>query len=164
MKVEFTHAEVVLFLKMYSLFKETLDDRVQILLATGDIEDELADEAKKQKYNEVILENINLSVLIRNLHLEQLVKSITGNDISIIDHSDDSISGTACEACDYIVFESEEDAFYEICPVCGWQNDGSKGSNKYSSANCMTISEYRDSESFKKNIADKIQIYKKLTI
>lgn len=163
MKVEFTHDEVVLFLKMYSLFKETLDDRVQTLLATGDIEDELVGEAKKQKYNEVIFENINISILIRNLHLEKLVKSITGNNISIIDHSDDSISGTACEACDYIVFESKEDAFYEICPVCGWQNDGSKGS-KYSSANRMTISEYRHSESFKKNIAGKIQIYKKLAI
>lgn len=163
MKVEFTHDEVVLFLKMYSLFKETLDDRVQTLLATGDIEDEIAEEAKKQKYNEVILENTNISILIRNIHLEKLVKSITGNDIGIIDHSDDSISGVACEACDYIVFESGEDAFYEICPVCGWQNDGSKGS-KYSSVNRTTILEYRNSESFKKNIADKSQIYKELII
>lgn len=163
MKVEFTHNEVVRFLRMHSLFKETLDDRVQTLLATGDIEDEVVDEAKKQKYNDIILENTKISILIRNVHLEKIVKSISGNDIKIIDHCDEHISGVVCEACNFIVFENEEDAFYEICPVCGWQNDGSEDS-KYSSVNHMSVSEYRNTESFKKNISEKEQVYKKMIL
>ncbi|WGA65566.1 CPCC family cysteine-rich protein [Escherichia fergusonii] len=44
------------------------------------------------------------------------------------------ISGISCKACGYFVFASKEEAFFEICPICNWQNDGKTG-DQYSSCN-----------------------------
>ncbi|PHM59305.1 CPCC family cysteine-rich protein [Xenorhabdus sp. KK7.4] len=147
-KIEFSYSQVMDFLNVYSLFKEGIDERARILIEAGEIEDKLPSEAIKQKYNLIILNNILYSKLLKNSFLEKTVKEITGNDISIIDRDNSLISGTHCPACNYIVFESKEDSFYEICPVCMWQNDGTIGDN-YSSCNHSTINEYTKKDSFK---------------
>ncbi|MDE9564474.1 hypothetical protein KKI93_10435 [Xenorhabdus bovienii] len=68
-----------------------------------------------------------------------------------MDHDDDLIVGIDCAACGYLVFENKEDSFYEICPVCRWQNDG-KLEDEYSGCNHKTMNEYRKTNSFKKLI------------
>lgn len=50
----------------------------------------------------------------------------------------------ACPACEYLVFANTETAFFEICPVCNWQNDGTAGNN-YSSCNRTTLNRYKAS-------------------
>ncbi|MDX7988330.1 hypothetical protein FE392_13485 [Xenorhabdus sp. 12] len=148
MKIEFLYSEVISFLKLHSLFTENVDSRIQLLFELGEIEGELPSEAIKQKYNDVILDNFNYSKLLRNCFFEEIIKDITGNEILIIDRDDNLITGVHCSACNYIVFEDNEDAFYEICPVCRWQNDGSLGDN-YSSCNHGTMNEYKETEFFK---------------
>lgn len=148
MKIEFLHSEVIEFLKMYSLFKGSVDERTQLLIEAGEIEEGLPSEAIKQKYNDVILNNIYYSKLLKNSFFEKIIKDITGNEVSIIDRDDNLISGIHCPACNYIVFENKEDSFYEVCPVCMWQNDGSIGDN-YSSCNHSTMNEYKKTDYFK---------------
>ncbi|PHM66253.1 CPCC family cysteine-rich protein [Xenorhabdus sp. KJ12.1] len=148
MKIEFLYSELIEFLKMHSLFKGSIDERIQLLIEAGEIEEDLPSEAIKQKYNDVILNNVNYSKLLKNSFFEKIIKDITGNEISIIGRDDYLISGIHCPACNYIVFENKEDSFYEICPVCMWQNDGSVGDD-YSSCNHSTMNEYTKKDSFK---------------
>ncbi|CDH24200.1 CPCC family cysteine-rich protein [Xenorhabdus bovienii] len=121
MKIEFLYSEVINFLKTYSLFKENVNERMQTLIDNGEIESGSLVEAEKQKYNDIILNNFHYSKLVKISFLEKEVISITGNDISIIDHDDNLIVGIYCAACGYIIFENKEDSFYEICPVCRWK-------------------------------------------
>ncbi|OAT26126.1 CPCC family cysteine-rich protein [Proteus myxofaciens] len=55
-----------------------------------------------------------------------------------------------CAACHYLVFKDKKESFFEICPVCGWQNDGTKG-NEYSGCNHSSMNDYRQTEDFEKN-------------
>lgn len=148
MKIEFLYSEVIDFLKLHALFKETVDGRVQFLFELSEIEDKQPLEAIKQKYNDIILDNFNYSKLLKNSFFEEIIKDITGNEIIIIDRDDNLIRGVPCSACNYIVFEDKEDAFYEICPVYRWQNDGSSGDD-YSSCNHSSMNEYKNTEFFK---------------
>ncbi|HEM6915404.1 TPA: hypothetical protein U2I36_003099, partial [Providencia stuartii] len=61
MKIEFLYSEVIDFLKLHALFKETVDGRVQFLFELSEIEDKQPLEAIKQKYNDIILDNFNYS-------------------------------------------------------------------------------------------------------
>lgn len=158
MKIQFTHSDVIEFLRLYSLFKEGVSERLQTLIELGCIDEESSYNGVKEKYNKIILENIFYPNLIKNSFLEAKIKEITGNDIIIIDHQDESIDGVACIACGYIVFEDKEDSFYEICPVCGWQNDG-KIADEYSSCNHTTLNEYRKEIDFKNRVALGNEIY-----
>lgn len=47
-----------------------------------------------------------------------------------------------CPCCGYYTFEDAEDAFFEICEVCFWQNDTSE-EHKVSGANHMTLADAR---------------------
>ena len=58
MKIEFTYLDVIEFLRLYSLFKERIPERVQTLIELGYIDNESPSEGIKQKYNKLILENI----------------------------------------------------------------------------------------------------------
>lgn len=152
MKIEFTYSEVIDFIRIYSLFKKTVMDRAQFLSEHGVIDDNFLSVSIKQKYNQLIYDDILLSNLIRNSFWEQVIKDITGNSISIIDHKDDTIKGVCCDACGYIVFDDKDDAFYEICPVCGWQNDSKLG-DEYSGCNHCTMNEFKRMEDFNKKLA-----------
>lgn len=158
MCVEFTHQEVVRFLATYHLFSMTAKERFTSLLACGEIEDDSFSQENAQKYNAIIAQSVKISDLLRNEYLEQAVKVITGNNITIIDHSDATIKGTACQACQYIVFESKEDSFFEICPVCTWQNDGTPN-GEISSANHMTINDFKEQGQFKKALPHAKKMY-----
>lgn len=160
MKIEFTYLDVIEFLRLYSLFKEGISEREQTLIELGCIDQQSSYESAKQEYNKLILDNILYSNLIKNSFLEAKVKEITGNDIIIIDHSDESIDGISCIACGYIVFEDKESSFFEICPVCGWQNDG-KIADEYSSCNHATLNEYKKESDFKDRVAQGSKIYLK---
>ena len=151
MKVEFLREEAVQFLNLYNLFSERIENRAAFLLANGDVDVDadniLLHEAKKQKYNASILANYKIPNTIRNAYLELRVKEIMGLDIVIIDSPDSSINGVACPACNYVVFETKETGFFEICPVCSWQNDGCD-SQEVSSANRTTMEEYIKTKTF----------------
>lgn len=62
------------------------------------------------------------------------------------------ISGISCKACGYFVFASKEEAFFEICPICNWQNDGKTG-DQYSSCNHSTVNDYKKTDFFQNKIA-----------
>ncbi|MGK9176022.1 hypothetical protein KXR87_22860 [Yokenella regensburgei] len=123
MCTEFLRSEVIEFLGYHSLFTLSLDDRTVFLYENGVIDEQSAALAKKQIFNDDLLDNYKISPLVRNKYLEKKIKEITGNDIKIIDHPDSEITGVSCASCGYIVFESQDDSVFEICPVCGWQSD-----------------------------------------
>ncbi|WP_256347973.1 CPCC family cysteine-rich protein [Escherichia fergusonii] len=39
--------------------------------------------------------------------------------------------------------------FFEICPICNWQNDGKTG-DQYSSCNHSTVNDYKKTDFFQK--------------
>lgn len=152
MKIEFTYNEVINFIRTYSLFKKKTEERTQILIENGILDDNLPFDSMKQKYNHIIYDTILFSKLIKNSFWEKIIKDITDNDISILDHKDESISGVCCDACGYIVFEDKEDWYYEICPVCRWQNDG-KIDDEYSGCNHCTLNEFKKTKDFNDRLA-----------
>lgn len=151
MKVEFTYREVMDFIRLHALFSKKLEDRVEALVESGVIEDYLPIEAARQCYNKYIYEDLNYSKLIKNSFWEEVIREICGNDIVIIDHLDSEINGVCCDACGFVVFEDKEDSFFEICPVCAWQNDGKKG-EQYSSSNHCTMVDYKSKEDFDEKV------------
>lgn len=161
MKIEFTHDEVVYFLSSYKTFSLKLNDRARVLFENGIIDSDDAVLAKKQEFNFEIKDAYIISPLIVNKYLEHEIEAITGNAIEIIDHKDEDIHGVTCDACNYVVFENKEDAFFEVCPVCGWQNDGSDPSN-YSGANKTIMYEYVKSMEFQRLISEGGAMYKKI--
>lgn len=111
MKIEFKYDEVIDFIKCHSLLSMSLEERLQTLIESGIIEEENPLEAAKQEYNQEIKDGLVFSLLIKNSFWEATIKEITGNDIRIVDHNDEDITGVNCDACGYIVFEDKEDAF-----------------------------------------------------
>lgn len=152
MKIEFKYDEVIDFIKCHSLLSMSLEERLQTLIESGIIEEENPLEAAKQEYNQEIKDGLVFSLLIKNSFWEATIKEITGNDIRIVDHNDEDITGVNCDACGYIVFEDKEDAFYEICPVCGWQNDGTSGA-EYSGCNHSTMDDYKATADFENRVS-----------
>ncbi|HEJ0119199.1 TPA: hypothetical protein SLO42_003472, partial [Proteus mirabilis] len=73
-KIQTLHSEVITFLKLYSFFNSSVKERIEMLIATGDLDNENAYEAVKQKYNHIILESFNFSKLIKNSYLERRIK------------------------------------------------------------------------------------------
>ncbi|CAI2116733.1 Uncharacterised protein [Serratia entomophila] len=163
MKIEFTYSEVVDFLSSYNMFSLKPNERTRVLFENGVIDSDDVALAKKQEFNLEIKDAYIISPLIINKYLEHEVEVITGNSIEIIDHKDEDIHGLACNACNYVVFESKEDAFFEVCPVCGWQNDGSDP-NDHSSANKTVMHEYIKSMEFKKLISEGEGMYKRVNV
>ncbi|QAV23599.1 CPCC family cysteine-rich protein [Proteus hauseri] len=66
----------------------------------------------------------------------------------------------SCVACHYLVFKDKDEAFFEICPVCGWQNDGTTG-DKYSECNHSTLADYRQTVDFEQNCLQDATFYMK---
>ncbi|PWD56527.1 CPCC family cysteine-rich protein [Pectobacterium parmentieri] len=151
MKIEFMYSEVMTFIGINSLFNKTIEDRVNFLIECGVIDSESPSESVQQKYNKVIYDETVFSILIKNSFWEEVIKNITGNNIVILDHKDDTINGVCCDACGYIVFEDKEDSFYEICPVCAWQNDGRLG-DEYSSCNHGTMDDFKKGKDFNEKL------------
>ncbi|MEQ4922597.1 CPCC family cysteine-rich protein [Proteus hauseri] len=66
----------------------------------------------------------------------------------------------SCIACHYLVFKDKDEAFFEICPVCGWQNDGTK-EGEYSGCNYSTLADYRQAEQFEQRCLQGATFYMK---
>lgn len=158
MCIEFLRSEVVDFLAYYCLFTLSSAERAVFLSENGFIDDDSCDTRNKQIFNEEILDNYRFSSLIRNEHLEERVRDITGNVIKIINHSDQDIVGVPCEACGFIVYENHEDSLFEVCPVCGWQTDLLDG-NGYSKLNKSNLNAYRESSLYKDRVLKYEKIY-----
>ena len=56
-KIQTLHSEVITFLKLYSFFNSSVKERIEMLIATGDLDNENAYEAVKQKYKVLIFLN-----------------------------------------------------------------------------------------------------------
>lgn len=163
MKVEFLYNEVINFLTLHYLFSLSSNERAILLFEGGIIDDESISLSKSQQFNTEIIAIQKISPLIMNSYLEKEVEGITGNKIKIVDRTDDSISGEPCAACNYIVFESADDSFFEICPVCGWQTDV-LDVNGYSSLNRSNIKDYRKTDRHKENALMYTDVYKKFNL
>lgn len=48
-----------------------------------------------------------------------------------------------CPCCHYKTLPQGEDGSYSICPVCFWENDGTRNQEQYSSPNQMTLEQGR---------------------
>ncbi|WP_143047679.1 CPCC family cysteine-rich protein [Thorsellia anophelis] len=64
-------------------------------------------------------------------------------------------------ACHYIVYESSEESFYEICLVCHWQTD-SLSKNGYSNINKVYLKIYKCSDFFKSQVDKYSDMYKRI--
>lgn len=155
---EFIRSEVIDFLSYHALFTLALDDRATFLHENGIIEEPSITLARKQIYNAELLDNYQVSPLVRNKYLENKIKEITGNDIRIIDHPDSEITGISCVSCGFVVFENQEDSNFEICPVCGWQSDKLNGEG-YSKLNDAYLSCYKNTSLYKENVLKYIDVY-----
>lgn len=158
MCIEFLHSDVVNFLNYNSLFNLNLNDRTDLLYENGIIDTKSTVLSKKQIYNNDILDCYELSALIRNRYLEKQVKRITDNDIRIIDHPDSEITGVACIACEYVVFEDYEDSLFEVCPVCGWQT-GQLNEDGYSKLNRSHLNSFINTPIHKEKVLLYQEVY-----
>ena len=57
----------------------------------------------------------------------------------IQEHLDSGYRLTVCPVCGNETFDD-----YFVCPHCGWENDGTKDVDEFSSANNSTIKNYRN--------------------
>ncbi|HEL3784890.1 TPA: hypothetical protein UM046_002668 [Stenotrophomonas maltophilia] len=147
MPIELRYADVIDFLRTHALLGMTAEQRAQSLVELGLIEEPDPAVAIRAEFNAALRDTLAFSPLIRNAHWERTIAALTGAAIRITDHADASLVGLCCPACTCLVFTDEEDAFFEICPVCLWQNDGTAG-DEYSGCNHVTMSAFRTSADF----------------
>lgn len=81
---------------------------------------------------------------ISNEYLSSLIETITGCKVEVIGEVEELYK---CPCCGYNtlteVFNSDEGTGYDICPFCGWEDDGTTDINEYRSINRGSISDYR---------------------
>ena len=101
----------------------------------------------ESRYNSLIVESLKYSYNgVTNEYLSKKIKEFIGKSV-IIEGKVDTL--LPCPCCYYKTLEKR--GYYDICPVCEWEDDGNDDLYKHSSPNQMSISEYRT----KMKISDK---------
>lgn len=75
---------------------------------------------------------------VTNNYLSKKCSMMKGSEIEVIGNTDHL---EKCPCCGYRTIK--ERGFYEICPVCYWEDNGVDEINRYSSPNHMSIEDYR---------------------
>ncbi|MBC2320049.1 CPCC family cysteine-rich protein [Listeria booriae] len=89
------------------------------------------------KYNPLLVEAVKHQYIgVKNSYLANYLSSLLGRKIDVIGDEDVLLE---CFCCHYLTIK--ERGNYEICAVCGWEDDGSNNKEIYSNANHMTLSE-----------------------
>ena len=81
---------------------------------------------------------------ISNEYLSDLVEMITGTRVHVRGEVEDLYK---CPCCGYKTLSEknnvDESTGYDICPYCGWEDDGTIDIDKYRSINKGSINDYR---------------------
>ncbi|MBC2115167.1 CPCC family cysteine-rich protein [Listeria booriae] len=89
------------------------------------------------KYNPLLVEAIKSQYIgVKNSYLAKYLSSLVGEIIDVTGHEEVLLE---CFCCHYLTIK--ERGNYEICAVCGWEDDGSNNKEIYSNANHMTLLE-----------------------
>lgn len=121
--------------------ENNFDEKLVILLMSNQPED-------LDNYDE-IYEPLLIEGLRRKFEI--LNNKYVGEKIKYEVFGDEINSKLKCPCCDfYSLYNWSE---YEVCPICYWEDDGSKDNN-YSSANKSTLKEYRVNFFEKNNFED----------
>lgn len=101
--------------------------------------DEPIDDIMDPKYIPLLVEVLLFSYYgVKNSYLSKKCSKITGMDIEVTG----KVEGLElCPCCGYRTIKKR--GYYEICPVCYWEDDGIDNINRYSSPNHMSIHDYR---------------------
>ena len=86
----------------------------------------------------------NLIYGISNEYLSDFIEMVTGNKVEVIGEVEELYK---CPCCGYNtlneVYNSDEGTGYDICPLCGWEDDGTTKIDEYRSINKGSITDYR---------------------
>ena len=81
---------------------------------------------------------------ITNEYLSSLIETISGNRIEVIGEVEELYK---CPCCGYNTlteeFNKSKGTGYDICPLCGWEDDGTTDIDEYRSINKGSINDYR---------------------
>lgn len=89
-------------------------------------------------------ENSDVIYGISNEYLSEFLETLIGKKVDVMGTVEQLY---CCPCCGYKTLTEEYDAVegtgYETCPLCGWEDDGTKEVNSYRSINRGSIEEYR---------------------
>lgn len=81
---------------------------------------------------------------ISNEYLSDFVETLTGKKINVTGNVEQLFT---CPCCGFRTLTEEynvdEGTGYDICPLCGWEDDGTTDIDSYRSINKGSISDYR---------------------
>ena len=81
---------------------------------------------------------------ITNEYLSSLIETISGCKVEVIGEVEELYK---CPCCGYNTlteeFNSDEGTGYDICPFCGWEDDGTTDIDVYRSINKGSMNDYR---------------------
>ena len=81
---------------------------------------------------------------ITNEYLSSLIETISGYKVKVIGEVEELYR---CPCCGYKTlteeFNPEEGTGYDICPFCGWEDDGTTDIDEYRSINNGSINDYK---------------------
>ena len=81
---------------------------------------------------------------ITNEYLSSLIETISGCKVEVIGEVEELYK---CPCCGYNTlteeFNPEEGTGYDICPFCGWEDDGTTDIDEYRSINKGSMNDYR---------------------
>lgn len=81
---------------------------------------------------------------ITNEYLSSLIETISGCKVEVIGEVEELYK---CPCCGYNTltekFNPDEGTGYEICPFCGWEDDGTTDIDEYRSINKGSMNDYR---------------------
>ena len=82
--------------------------------------------------------------------MSSLIETITGHKVEVTGEVEELFK---CPCCGYNtlteIFNQEEGTGYDICPLCGWEDDGTTDINEYRAINNGSIADYRQKLSSK---------------
>ena len=89
-------------------------------------------------------DNTDLVYGITNEYLSSLMETITGSKIEVIGDVEELYT---CPCCGYKtlteLYDVDEGTGYDICPLCGWEDEGTIDIHQYRSINRGSIVDYR---------------------
>lgn len=81
---------------------------------------------------------------VSNEYLSEFIETLLGYKVKIVGDVEKLYK---CPCCGYNtlteIYNSEEGTGYDICPLCGWEDDGTTDIDEYRSINRGAIKDYR---------------------
>ncbi|MCE3202031.1 CPCC family cysteine-rich protein [Paenibacillus sonchi] len=102
--------------------------------------DEPQNDVMDENYSALLLVALSKKYLgVRNEYLSKRVSAILDSNQEVEGLPEELYS---CPCCEFKTLATKGE--YDICPVCFWEDDGSRDPSHYSSPNHMTLAQARD--------------------